>query len=327
MTGARPATAPGAAPVAVRAPGAVPGRAEAPALARSEAPATAGGLLGEARRALAAVDSPPLDSPALDASLLLAHALALPRTALLARPERPVGPAERSLFGALVERRAAGEPLAWLTGRREFWSLDLEVDPSTLVPRPETERLVEAVLAAMGEMGERDGGGGPLRVADLGTGCGAVAIAVAREAAGARVVATDIDRDALAVARRNVRRLAPGRVELRLGSWCDPLEAGAWSVIASNPPYLRQDDPHLEADGVRREPRRALVSGSDGLDAVRAIGAGAGRCLRPGGRLLVEHGAGQGEAVRGAFRAAGLERLRTLRDLGGRERVTEGTRP
>ena len=239
----------------------------------------------------------------------------------------PVGPAERSRFGALVERRAAGEPLAWLTGRREFWSLDLEVDPSTLVPRPETERLVEAVLAAMGEVGERGGGEGPLRVADLGTGCGAVAIAVAREAAGALVVATDIDRDALAVARRNVRWLAPGRVELRLGSWCAPLEAGAWSVIASNPPYLREDDPHLGADGVRREPRRALVSGSDGLDAIRAIGAGAGRCLRPGGRLLVEHGADQGEAVRGAFRAAGLESLRTLRDLGGRERVTEGTRP
>ena len=317
MSGARPAAAPGPTAVAVR----------APALARAEAPATAGGLLDAARRALAGVDSPPLDSPALDASLLLAHALALPRTALLARPEMPVGPAERSRFGALVERRAAGEPLAWLTGRREFWSLDLEVDPSTLVPRPETERLVEAVLAAMEEVGEREGGGGPLRVADLGTGCGAVAIAVAREAAGALVVATDIDRDALAVARRNVRRLAPGRVELRLGSWCAPLEAGAWSVIASNPPYLREDDPHLGADGVRREPRRALVSGSDGLDAIRAIGAGAGRCLRTGGRLLVEHGADQGEAVRGAFRAAGLERLRTLRDLGGRERVTEGTRP
>ena len=317
MTGARPAAAPVSAPVAVR----------APALARAGAPATAGGLLDTARRALAKVDSPPLYSPARDASLLLAHALALPRTALLARPEMPVGPAERRRFGALVERRAAGEPLAWLTGRREFWSLDLEVDPSTLVPRPETERLVEAVLAAMGEVGEREGGEGPLRVADLGTGCGAVAIAVAREAAGALVVATDIDPDALAVARRNVRRLAPGRVELRLGSWCAPLEAGAWSVIASNPPYLREDDPHLEADGVCREPRRALVSGSDGLDAIRAIGAGAGRCLRPGGRLLVEHGADQGEAVRGAFRAAGLERLRTLRDLGGRERVTEGTTP
>ena len=317
MTGARPATAPGPAPVGVR----------APALAGAEAPATAGELLVEARRALAEVDWPPLDSPALDASLLLAHALTLPRTALLARPEIPVGPAERRRFGALVERRTAGEPLAWLTGRREFWSLDLEVAPSTLVPRPETERLVEAVLAAMEEMGEREGGEGPVRVADLGTGCGAVAIAVAREAAGVLVVATDIDPDALAVARRNVRRLVPGRVELRLGSWCDPLEAGAYAVIASNPPYLRADDPHLDGDGVRREPRWALVSGRDGLDAIRAIGAGAGRCLRPGGRLLVEHGADQGDAVRRAFGAAGFERLRTLRDLGGHERVTEGTRP
>ena len=288
---------------------------------------TAGGLLAEARRALAEVDSPSLDSPALDASLLLAHALDLPRTALLARPERPVGPAERRRFGKLVERRAAGEPLAWLTGRREFWSLDFEVDRSTLVPRPETERLVEAVLAAVEEVCEREGGERPLRVADLGTGCGAVAIAVAREAAGVLVVATDIDPDALAVARRNVRRLAPGRVELRLGSWCDPLESGAYSVIAANPPYLRADDPHLQGDGVRREPRRALVGGRDGLDAIRAIGAGAGRCLRPGGRLLVEHGADQGEAVRGVLRAAGFGRARTFRDLAGRERVTEGTGP
>ena len=287
------------------------------------APATAGRVLDEARRVLAGLGAPPLDSPGLDASLLLAHALGVPRTALVARPEMPVGPAERERFGELVARRASGEPLAWLTGRREFWSIDLEVDRSTLVPRPETERLVEAVLAAVGEMG----GEGRLRVADLGTGCGAVAIAVAREAAGAEVVATDIDPDALAVAGRNVRRIAPGRVELRSGSWCSPLESGAFSVIASNPPYLRADDPHLEGDGVRREPRRALVSGSDGLAAIREIARGAGRCLRWGGRLLVEHGADQGEAARRVLGEAGFERVRTLRDLGGRERVTEGTKP
>ena len=284
-------------------------------------PATVGGLLAEVRRALVAVGPPPIDSPALDASLLLAHVLDRPRTALLARPEVPVGPADRRRLGELVERRAAGEPLAWLTGRREFWSLGLEVDRSTLVPRPETERLVEAVLAAAEEMEGR----GRLRVADLGTGCGAVAVAVAREVAGAEVVATDIDPAALAVAGRNVRRFAPGRVGLRLGSWCDPLEAGVYSVVASNPPYLREDDPHLRGDGVRREPRRALVGGCDGLAAIRAIVRGAGRCLRPGGRLLVEHGEEQGEAVRRMFGAAGFERPRTLRDLGGRERVTEGT--
>lgn len=289
---------------------------------------TAGGILDEARRALAGADARPLDSPALgspalDASLLLAHVLGLPRTAFLARPERPVGAAERRRFGALVGRRAAGEPLAWLTGRREFWSLDLEVDRSTLVPRPETERLVEAVLAAVGEV---DGEGRP-RVADLGTGCGAVAIAVARDAGRADVVATEIDPAALAVARRNARRLAPGRIDLRLGSWCGPLEPGAFSVIASNPPYLRADDPHLGGDGVCREPRRALVGGRDGLAAIRAIARGAGRRLRRGGRLLVEHGAGQGEAVRRVLGAAGFERVRTFRDLGGRERVTEGAWP
>ena len=300
-----------------------PVQAPVPVPALALAPETAGGVLDEARRVLAAVDAPPLDSPGLDASLLLAHVLALPRTALLAHPEIPVGPAERRRFGALVGRRAAGEPLAWLTGRREFWSLDLEVDRSTLVPRPETERLVEAVLAAVGEIG----GAGRPRVADLGTGCGAVAIAAAREVERAEVVATEIDPAALAVARRNVQRLAPGRVELRLGSWCGPLEPGAFSVIASNPPYLRADDPHLGGDGVHREPRRALVGGRDGLAAIRAIAGGAGRRLRRGGRILVEHGAGQGEAVRCVFGAAGFERVRTFRDLGGRERVTEGARP
>ena len=285
---------------------------------------TAGGSLVEARRSLAALDSPPLDSPGLDASVLLAHALGLSRTALIAHPEMPLGPAERRRFGELVERRAAGEPLAWITGRREFWSLDFEVDRSTLVPRPETERLVEAVLATAGEVGRKGDG---VRVADLGTGCGAVAIAVAKESPRAEVVATDIDRDALAVARRNVRRLAPGRVELRHGSWCDPLDPGSFSVIASNPPYLRAQDPHLDGDGVCREPRRALVGGRDGLAAIRAIGRGAGRCLQPGGRLLLEHGEEQGDAVRRVLRVAGFVRVRTFRDLGGRERVTEGSRP
>lgn len=290
-------------------------------------PETVGGVLATARRRLAVIDSPPLDfpplDPGLDATLLLAHVLGLPRTALIARPERRVGPDERGRFGKLVARRAAGEPLSWLTGRREFWSLELEVDRSTLVPRPETERLVESVLAAM----EETEGGRCIRVADLGTGCGAVAIAIAREAAGAEVVATEIDPEALAVARRNARRLAPGRVELRLGSWCDPLESAAYSIIASNPPYLREDDPHLQGDGVRHEPRQALVAGRDGLEAIRRICAGAGRCLRPGGRLLVEHGADQGAAVRDILRGAGFERSRTLQDLGGRDRVTEGTSP
>ena len=311
------------------APMPAPASPAAPPAAFAFARETAGGMLDEARRVLAGADARPPGSPGidagLDASLLLAHVLALPRTVLLARPETPVGPAERRRFGALVGRRAAGEPLAWITGWREFWSFGLEVEPSTLVPRPETERLVEAVLAAVGE-GEGGGEGRP-RVADLGTGCGAVAIAVAREAAGADVVATEIDPAALAVARRNVRRLAPERVELRLGSWCGPLEPGSFSVIASNPPYLRADDPHLEGDGVCREPRRALVGGGDGLDAIRAIARGAGRCLRRGGRLLVEHGADQGEGVRQVLGAAGFERVRTFRDLGGRERVAEGTWP
>ena len=292
--------------------------ARAPA-GRKASCSTAGELLVEARRALAG-----LDSAALDASVLLAHVLAVPRTALAAHPERGLDAAERARFGALIARRTAGEPLAWLTGRREFRSLDLEVDRSTLVPRPETECLVEAALAAVSE---EAGKTNPVRVADLGTGCGAVAVAIAAEAPAAELIATDIDRDALAAARRNVRRLAPGRVELCRGSWCGPIASGSCAVIASNPPYLREGDPHLLGDGVRHEPRLALVGGGDGLAAIRVIARDAGRCLRPGGRLLLEHGAGQGEAVRGLLRAAGFRRVETLRDLGGRERVTRGTRP
>ena len=287
--------------------------------------ATVGESLAEARRSLAG-----LDSSALDASVLLAHVLAVPRTALAAHPERRLGGAERARFGALIVRRAAGEPIAWITGRREFRSLDLAVDRSTFVPRPETEYLVEAALAAVSEEAAASGeagGAAPVRVADLGTGCGAVAVAIAAEAPAADVIATDVDRDALAAARSNVRRLAPGRVALCLGSWCGPLASGSCAVIVSNPPYLHEGDPHLRGDGVRHEPRLALVGGRDGLAAIRAIARDAGRCLRPGGRLLLEHGAGQGEAVRLLLRKAGFVRVATLRDLGGRERVTRGTRP
>ena len=281
--------------------------------------ATVREALAAARRALAG-----LEPVGLDASVLLAHVLGVPRTALIAHPERGLDPAERARFAALTARRAAGEPLARLTGRREFRSLDFEVDHSTLVPRPETEHLVDAALAAVAE---EIGRAGSARVADLGTGCGAVAVAIAREAPAAEVVATDVDREALAVACRNVRRLAPGRVVLRHGSWCGPLEAGACSAIVSNPPYLRAADPCLQGDGVRHEPRRALVGGRDGLAAIRIIARGAGRCLRPGGRLALEHGADQGAAVRRLLRAAGFRRVGTVRDLAGRERITQGARP
>lgn len=283
---------------------------------------TVGAALAETRRALAG-----LDAPGREAGVLVAHALGLPRTALLAHPERPLLPGERERVRAAAARRAAGEPFARIAGRREFRSLDFEVDRSTLVPRPETERLVEAVLDALAAPGVAGAPRRP-RVADLGTGCGAVAVAVARAAPRARVVATDLDPRALAVARRNVRRLAPGRVELRRGDWCGPLEPGVWTVVASNPPYVRAGDPHLRGDGVRREPRRALVGGGpDGLGALRAIARGALSRLRPGGRVLLEHGADQGRAVRALLRAGGYRRVRTHRDLAGRERVTEGERP
>ena len=276
---------------------------------------TVGAALEAAGRALRSRECARRDAP-----ILLAHVLGVSRTALAARPETPVAAAERARFDALLARRVAGEPLAWLTGRREFWSLEFEVNGATLVPRPETEHLVEAALEALADT---EGA----RAADLGTGCGAIAVVLAREVRSADLVATDIDPESLEVAWRNVRRLAPGRVELRQGSWCEPLEPNAYSLIVSNPPYVRDGDPYLAGDGVLFEPRHALVGGESGLDAIRSIVRGAWSRLRPGGRLIVEHGAEQGPAVRKLLRGAGYRGVASRQDLGGRERVAGGTRP
>jgi len=252
----------------------------------------------------------------LDAEVLLAHALGRPRGWLLAHPEaEPPAHATRAYL-SLVARRARGEPVAYLTGLREFWSLALEVTPATLIPRPETELLVEACL-------RRLPADAAWRIADLGTGSGAVALAIARERPSCRVIATDVDAGALAIAGRNVARLGLANVELRRGDWLETLGAAECDVIASNPPYVADADPHLARGDVRFEPRAALAAGADGLAAIRIIVAGAGARLAPGGRLVLEHGYHQGDAVRALLLDAGFSDIETHRDLAGHARVTE----
>jgi release factor glutamine methyltransferase len=219
----------------------------------------------------------------------------------------------------LVERRARGEPVAYLTDRRAFWSFEVEVGPDVLIPRPETELLVELALAAIPDM---DG----VAAADLGTGSGAVAIALALERPPWRVVATDASPGALVVARRNVERLGVRNVELREGHWAAALGDERFALIVSNPPYVAARDPHLLHGDLPGEPRSALVAGPDGLDAIRALVPGAAAHLEPGGWLMLEHGPDQGAAVRALLVAAGLTEVRTVRDLGNRDRVTLGRR-
>ncbi len=273
-------------------------------------PHTIAGLLAQARRRI---------DPA-DADLLLAHALGRSRTWLLAHGDDGIAAAEAARFTALVERRAAGEPVAYLTGSRGFWTLELAVTPATLVPRPETELLVELAL-------ERIPADAEARVADLGTGSGAIALAIAKERPRARVLATDAREAALEVARGNARRNRIGNVEFRHGDWLAPLHGERFDLIASNPPYIALGDPHLDEGDLRFEPPSALSSGSDGLDAIRAIARAAPAHLRAGGWLLLEHGREQGGAVRALLHEAGFAEVATERDLEGRDRVTLGRKP
>ncbi len=259
------------------------------------------------------------DAARLEAEMLLAHALRRPRAWLYAHGDDEVAPAMAEIFETLVRRRVEGEPVAYLTGERGFWSFALGVDASTLVPRPETERLVELAL-------DRLPPGRAVAVADLGTGSGAIALAIAHERPRARVLATDASAAALAVAQANARRLGRDNVAFREGDWCAAFEVDErFDLIASNPPYIAEDDPHLETGDLRHEPRAALVSGRDGLDAIRRIVTDAPAHLVPGGWLLLEHGHEQGSAVRGLL-AVDFTDVFTATDLEGRERISGGRR-
>lgn len=249
----------------------------------------------------------------LDAEVLLAALSRMGRAQLFAFGERPVDPLTAALFEAGLERLAAGEPLAYITGVREFWSMPLVVTPDTLIPRPETELLVERCLQLLDA--------GPRLVADLGTGSGAIALALARERPAWRIIATDASAAALEVAGVNRQRLQLGNVELRTGRWCDALPPEMFDAILSNPPYVAAGDAALEKLG--HEPRGALVAGPEGLDDLRCIVAQAPAHLCPGGWLLLEHGADQAQAVAALFDSSLWRSVRTHHDLAGLPRVTE----
>lgn len=253
----------------------------------------------------------------VDAALLMAHAAGRSRTWVMAHGTDAATPALAQRFEGLRARRAAGEPLAYLVGRRGFWTLELQVGPDTLIPRAETERLVELALERL----PRDRA---LQVADLGTGSGAIALALASERPLARVLATDASPGALAIARANAASLGIANVAFRGGHWLAPLAGERFHLLASNPPYIAFGDPHLGQGDLRFEPAAALSSGVDGLDAIREIVAGAPAHLLPGGWLLLEHGMAQGAAVRDLLARAGLAGIGTGRDLEGRERVSFG---
>lgn len=256
--------------------------------------------------------------PEGEADLLLRHVLRRGPAWLFAHGDARVSEADIAQFDALVAAREAGQPVAYLTGRRGFWTLDLDVTPATLIPRPETERLVELALERLPP--------GPPAVADLGTGSGAIALAIASERPDARVVATDTSGDALDLARRNAQRHGLERVEFRQGDWLAPVAGERFDLIASNPPYIAEGDPHLARGDLVHEPATALASGPDGLDAIRTIAAAAPAHLVDGGWLLLEHGYDQGARVRALLMAAGFVDIRTERDLEARDRVSLGRR-
>lgn len=288
------------------------------------APGTAQDWLGWAKRALEDAS----DSARADAEELLAALLGCERSQLGLRKDDALEAATVLRYASWVERRRVGEPVAYIAGRKGFWTLDLAVNSTVLIPRPDTECLVEwAVELARDWRAAHDA---PTRILDLGTGSGAIALALADALRdGAQITATDRSESTLAVARENARALQLETVGFVAGSWFEPLrgadhEPQVFDVIVSNPPYIRAEDPHLAA--LRYEPRAALVSGVDGLDALREIIGGASAHLAPRGWLLVEHGHDQGEAVREIFGRHHFTEVLTRRDFGGNERVSGGKR-
>jgi len=256
------------------------------------------------------------DSARVDAEILLCHALEVHLSYIYANPEQVAPTQLQHDFLRLVRERRLGMPVAYLTGTRSFWSLELLVNANVLIPRPETELLVETALSLIPA-------GTVQRVVDLGTGSGAVALSLARERAHWEVHATDLSAPALEVAKENARRNGLGRVQFHQGCWTEPL-AGKFDLVVSNPPYVAQDDAHLQQGDCRFEPRMALTPGSDGLSAFRQIATGSHTVLNDSGWLLLEHGYDQGPAVRALLNSTGYMEVRTIRDLAGIERVCCG---
>ncbi|KPZ00623.1 Release factor glutamine methyltransferase [Pseudomonas tremae] len=269
---------------------------------------------------LRSAELPESPTARLDIELLLAAALGKPRSFLHTWPERIVSTEAALAFAGYLERRRAGEPVAYILGQQGFWKLDLEVAPHTLIPRPETEMLVEAALELVPAFASA-------QVLDLGTGTGAIALALANERQQWKVTAVDRVPEAVALAERNRKRLHLDNAEVLDSNWFSALQGRQFDLIISNPPYIADADPHLAAGDVRFEPSSALVAGSDGLDDLREIIRQAPTHLNAEGWLLLEHGYDQGPAVRELLIRQGFERIQTRRDLGEHERITFGCKP
>jgi release factor glutamine methyltransferase len=270
-------------------------------------------VLEDATRRLEALS----DSARLDAELLLARAIDMPRSYLFAHPEEPLDDLAVGRFEDALQRRLGGEPMAYITGSREFWSLQLMVTPATLVPRPETELLVDIALRDIPRNAE-------CSILDLGTGSGAIAIAIAKERPLSRVTATDISTAALDVARQNARQLEAPNIDFLAGDWTRPVSGRRFNVIVSNPPYVRANDAALDA--LYCEPHNALSAGEDGLDAIRILARDCGALLEPGGALLIEHGAEQRDSVATVLRGHGWTDVTCHTDYSALPRVTAARR-
>lgn len=257
------------------------------------------------------------DSPALDAAILLCHALDKPRSFLLTWPEKELEDQDIERFTALLARRLQGEPIAYIVGMREFWSLPLRVSPSTLIPRPDTERLVEVALdKSMTAQGD---------ILDLGTGTGAIALALASELPQRQVYGVDLRPEAQQLATDNALQLHIDNVTFLAGSWFEPIAADhRFALIVSNPPYIDEHDPHLSQGDVRFEPKSALVAAENGLADIRYIATHALAFLAEQGWLMFEHGYDQGAAVREILEQLGYQQVLTEQDYGGNDRVTIG---
>lgn len=261
----------------------------------------------------------PGDSGRLEAELLLCHCLGKSRSYLYTWPERELPAAVQQRYEGLLHARREGTPLAYLTGKREFWSLELLVNEHTLIPRPETETLVEWALELALP--------GTARVVDWGTGSGAIALALASERPDWQVLATDVSAAALAVAAANRQRLGLARLDLLRADWGAPFNCDRFDLVVSNPPYVAPGDPHLAQGDLRFEPSHALVAEADGLGAIQRLVDDAARCLVPGGWLLVEHGYNQAAEVQTLFAGAGFDAVTTRSDLAGSDRITGGRLP
>jgi len=256
--------------------------------------------------------------PQLEAEILLSFTLGKSRCHLHAWPEKNLNTKQQTLFLERVTRRIQGEPIAYITGQREFWSLELEVTPDTLIPRPETELLVKRALEILPIQA-------PFQITDLGTGSGAIAAAIASERPHCHILATDSSAVALRVAKANFKRLKLANISTKIGEWCTALPKNSFfELIVSNPPYIPDNDPHLKQGDLPWEPRCALAAGTDGLNDIRHIIRQAPFHLSTGGWLLLEHGYNQGNKIQQLLTKAGFSQIRTLQDLENIDRVTEG---